>query len=92
MAIGHTELTAMICMIDHQTIASKCAIPNVESNLHWIESAIYKNLFIFDEILNIWKSYIETPSEELNKRKSWQLETQLLQLLKESLKKIQDGR
>ena len=35
---GHTELTAMICLSYHQTIASQCAIPhNAQSGL--LESA-----------------------------------------------------
>ena len=30
----HTELTAMICLSDNQTIASQCATPNAQSNVH----------------------------------------------------------
>lgn len=36
MVIGYTELIAMICLRNHQTIAFKCAISNAQSNLHWI--------------------------------------------------------
>ena len=31
---GHTDLTAMICLSDNQTIASQCATPNAQSNVH----------------------------------------------------------
>ena len=32
-AFSHTKLTAMICLSDHQTIASQWAIPNARCNL-----------------------------------------------------------
>ena len=42
--LGHTELTAMLCLSDHKTTVCQCASPNAQSNLHWIS---YKSCFLF---------------------------------------------
>ena len=31
---GHTQLTAMVSLSNHEIIAFQCVIPNAQSNLH----------------------------------------------------------
>ena len=45
-AFGYMELTPIICLTDHQAMASQCAIPNAESKLHWISYIWSDRIFI----------------------------------------------
>ena len=75
-AFGHTELTAMICLSEHQTIASQCAFSSDQRILSWISYKLIvlipmKPFFTATQISHYKYRYGSSSGDYEHRRLAW---------------------